>query len=322
MQNFERTIGPVHNLVVFEAAARHLSFSRAAVELSVTQPAVSQSVRRLEQTLAVQLFHRTHRSIALTPAGEQLFAEVSDSFGRILSTARRIARAARPDHVTVLASTAFATWWLVPRMARFHAASPGVDLRIETVDKDIDISAPATTLAVRRGDGLWPGCAATEVAPEVLVAMASPAFLARHGLVGRIEDLPGLPLIHLDEPFRYRPGWKAFLAHFGVAWRDKGEGLRLNDYALVLQAAMAGEGLALGWMHVCARPMAQGLLQVAGPWAYRTGEGFHLIWSDTAALSRDAVLFRDWMIDEVEIAAAEMPVLQSKMTRCNPDFSS
>ena len=129
MQNFERMVGPVHNLVVFEAAARHLSCSRAAAELSVTQPAVSQSVRRLEQTLGVQLFQRNHRSIALTPAGKQLFDEVSDSFGRILSTTRQIARAARPDHVTVLASTAFATWWLVPRMARFHAASPGVDLR-------------------------------------------------------------------------------------------------------------------------------------------------------------------------------------------------
>lgn len=295
MRTLERQVGSVRNLLIFEAAARLASFSRAAEELGVTQPAVSQAVRRLEVAIGTRLFQRSHRQVALTDAGERLYSEVADGFGRILSTVSQIGRSSRPDHVTLLVSTAFATWWMVPRLSVFRARHPEVDLRLETLDKDLEIAVETTTLAVRRGGGQWQGYASALIAAESLVAVASPAFLAKHGPVRSVSELRGLPLIHLDEPHRYRPGWRDYFAHFRVAFRDGGEGLRLNDYALVLQAAMAGEGVAIGWQHICDRPIAQGLLRAAGDWVWETGDGFYLVWSASQAISPDAALVREWI---------------------------
>lgn len=296
MASIERQLGSVHNLVVFEAAARHLSFSRAAEELSVTQPAVSQSLRRLEAAIGARLFVRGHRQVALTDAGERLYLDVSDGFARILATARQIGRAAGSDQVTLLVSTAFATWWMVPHLQEFHARNPGIDLRLETVTRDIEIASERTTLALRRGNGQWPGYHAALIAPERLMAVASPTLLARLPPIPDIATLAGQLLVHLEEPHRYRPTWEAFFAHFGHSFHDRHDGLRLNDYALVLQAAMAGEGIVLGWEHICRLPISQRLIARAGPWTWETGAGFHLVWSDKGELSDRAALTRDWIL--------------------------
>lgn len=297
MRKLEQQVGSAHNLVAFEAAARHLSFSRAAEELSVTQPAVSQSVRRLEEVLGARLFLRLHRSLALTDAGRRLAEELGDAFDRIQSVARQIGREAAQGHVTMLVSTAFATWWLVPRLSAFHRLHPDIDLRLETVDRDIDIARQATTLAVRRGDGAWPSYAAALIAPERLTAVASPDLLQRYGMPETPADLAALPKIHLDEPHRFRPGWPDFLAAAGLSWTDRGDGLRLNDYALVMQAAQAGEGVALGWAHICDRPVRQGVLRQVGPWSWTTGAGFHLVWSEPEVLTPQTRIVRDWVLE-------------------------
>jgi hypothetical protein len=300
MRELVRHVGSVHNLVIFEAVARRLSFSHAADELGLTQPAVSQAIRRLETAMGTRLIQRRHRSLALTDAGSRLYADVADGFSRILATVRQIGRAARSEHVTLLVSTAFATWWLVPRLAEFRVLYPQVDLRVETLDKDVDIAAEATSLAVRRGEGDWPGYRSALITPERISAVASPALCARVSSHPDIRALLGLPLIHLDEPHRYRPSWADYFAHFGVPFRDRGDGLRLNDYALVLQAAMAGEGVAIGWQHICERPMAQGLLMPVGPWEWSSGAGFHLVWSDATPLTPAAALVRDWILAQGE----------------------
>lgn len=300
MLRFEHQIGSARNLVVFEAAARNLSFSRAAEELSVSQPAVSQALRRLEEAIGTRLFLRRHRGIALTDAGERLYRDVSDSFQRILATARQVGRTSTGDHVTLLVSTAFATWWMVPHLQEFHARNPGFDLRLETVNRDIEIAAPATTLAVRRGDGSWPGYHAARIAPERLCAVASPALLRRLSPIESLADLASQQLVHLDEPHRYRPTWTSFFRHFGLTYAERGEGLRLNDYALVLQAAMAGEGIVMGWDHICRLPIRQGLITPVGPWRWETGAGFYLVWSEGDALSDRAALTRDWILTKAE----------------------
>ena len=304
MLRFEHQVGSAHNLVVFEAAARHLSFSRAAEELSVSQPAVSQALRRLEEAIGTRLFLRRHRGIALTDAGERLYRDVSDGFQRILATARQIGRGATGDHVTLLVSTAFATWWMVPHLQDFHTRNPGFDLRLETVNRDIEIASPANTLAVRRGDGHWPGYHAARIAPERLQAVASPALLRRLPPIDSLADLAAQQLVHLDEPHRYRPTWSSFFRHFGTGYPERGDGLRLNDYALVLQAAMAGEGIVLGWEHVCRLPIRQGLIVPVGPWRWETGAGFYLVWAEGEALSDRAALTRVWTLAKAEALAA------------------
>ena len=185
---------------------------------------------------------------------------------------------------------------MVPRLAEFRSRYPNVDLRLETLDKDLEIAVEATSLAVRRGDGKWLGYESALIAPERLLAVASPDFISRVTIPTSPRMLTDLPLIHLEEPYRYRPGWPEFFRSLGVDYRDHGEGLRLNDYALVLQAAMAGEGVALGWAHVCERPIQQGLLSPVGTWCFETGQGFHLVWARGVEMSTHARLVRDWIL--------------------------
>jgi DNA-binding transcriptional LysR family regulator len=217
---------------------------------------------------------------------------------------------ARTDYATLLTSTAFAAWWMVPRLAAFHAANPSIDLRLETVDRDVDIAAEVTTIAIRRGTGSWPGYESALIAPERLRAIGSPALLSVLGPFNNLESLLSAPLIHLDEPHRPRPTWRDFFDHFGINGSVAGDGLRLNDYALVLQAAMAGEGLALGWEHLCDRPFAQRLIQPVGEWTWDTGLNFYVIWSKTVSLSNNAKRTRDWIIAEASAAALDSLRLQ------------
>ncbi|WP_420346370.1 LysR substrate-binding domain-containing protein [Pelagibius sp.] len=300
MDEVQDLVHSLHHLRVFEVAARHRSFTRAAEELNVSQPAVSLAVRQLEQALGVRLFARGHRSVSLTQAGEMLFADVSAGLGLILETARLLRRQGRQSHVTLSVSTAFANYWMVPRLADFHHQHPGIDLRLQTTDKDLDLTQEGVTLGVRRGDGNWRGYAAAKIAEEELIAVASPRSPAARAEIATLDDLAAQQLIHLEEPFRPRPGWREWFTALSGEYSDRGGGLRLNDYALVLQAAMAGEGIALGWRHVTAGLLRQDLLVQVGPWCWQTGAAFHLIWSREAELPAQAEAVRDWIIETAQ----------------------
>ncbi|MEM6973280.1 MAG: LysR substrate-binding domain-containing protein [Pseudomonadota bacterium] len=310
MRKLLRQVGSLHHLAVFEAAARHGSFTRAAAALNVSQPAVSQAVRQLERDVGVALFQRRHRSITLTDAGALLLHDVAEGFSRLEATLDHLGRLAVTRHVALSVSTAFANHWMVPRLGDFHARHPGIDLRLQTTDKELDLAQEGIALGMRRGDGRWAGYEAGLVAHERLIAVASPGWLAAHGPVADPVALTAMPLIHLEEPFRPRPTWADWFAGFGIGWRDRGGGLRLNDYALVLQAAMAGEGVAMGYTHVVDRLMAQGLLAPLGPWAWESGVGHWLIWSDRTPLSESAETVRDWLLAEAG-TAPDQPVAPS-----------
>ncbi|MEM9783028.1 MAG: LysR substrate-binding domain-containing protein [Pseudomonadota bacterium] len=298
-----RQIGSLHHLAVFEAAARHLSFTRAAEALNVSQPAVSQSVRQLERAVGVALFQRRHRKIALTDAGALLLHDVGEGFSRLEATLDHLGRLAVTRHVTLSVSTAFANHWMVPRLQAFHARHPGIDLRLQTTDKELDLAGEGIALGMRRGTGAWPGYAAGLIADEHVVAVASPGWVARHGVPADPQALTSAALIHLEEPYRARPTWADWFAAAGLSWRDAGGGLRLNDYALVLQAAMAGEGVAMGYAHVIDRLLAQGLLVRLGPWSWATGLGHWLVWSDRTPLSENAEAVCSWMLAEASLQA-------------------
>ncbi len=303
MKELRRLIHSPHHLFVFEVCGRLMSFTRAAAELGVSQPAVSLAIRQLEQALGQALFLREHRSIRLTEAGERLFNEVSISFGRILKTLNQIAPLSAPALVTLSISTAFANYWVMPRLSRLHNAHPGVDLRLQVVDRDLDLEHENVSLGIRRGRGNWPGYHSSSIAREELLAVASPSYLATQGVPHAIEDLEHHQFIHLEEPFRPRPQWRDWFQSFDLDYVDRGEGLRLNDYALVIQAAMAGEGIALGWRHVVDSLIKSRLLVPVVPKSWITGEEFHLIWSDRTTLSESACQVRDWIIEEARIVS-------------------
>ncbi len=303
MRELRRLIHSPHHLFVFEVCGRLQSFTRAAAELGVSQPAVSLAIRQLEQAIGQDLFERRHRAIRLTEAGERFYNEVSMSFERLLQAAREVNRGDDENLVTLSISTAFANYWVMPRLTNLHRSHPHIDLRLQVVDKDVDLEYENVSLGIRRGRGGWPGYASASIAREELFAVASPAYLAANPRPKNIEDLRQHQFIHLEEPFRPRPKWRDWFEALGVDYVDRGEGLRLNDYALVIQAAMAGEGIAMGWRHVTESLIRKRLLVPVLPQSWKTGDEFHLIWSDRTELSEPAQQVRDWIIEEARAAA-------------------
>lgn len=296
MQELWKLVASPRHLLVFEAAARTGSFTRAARELNVQQPAVSAAIKQLEGALGVALFRRAHRSVSLTQPGERLYSDVSAAFDRILHSARSVATPAAPQRVTLSASTAFAHYWMVPRLAAFHTAHPDIDLRLQTSDREPDIDAEGISLAIRRGNGNWPGCVSHLIAHEVIAPIAAPRVMQSAINLKTVANLLELNLIHLEEPVRQRPTWAEWFAHWKVPYSEPRAGLRLNDYALVLQAAIAGEGFAFGWQHVTQNLITQGLLAARPEWAWHTGAGFYLVWSGQNPLSKQGEAARDWII--------------------------
>ncbi|TIU93284.1 MAG: LysR family transcriptional regulator, partial [Mesorhizobium sp.] len=194
------------------------------------------------------------------------------------------------------ASTAFASFWMMPRLQQFRDELPGIDLRIQTADRDLDIIAEDIPLGVRGGEPReWPDYHSLPLANEEIFPVAGASYVARFGLPETVEDLPSHRLIHLEEPFRDAASWDEWFQSAGVNITDAGRGLRINDYALVIQAVMEGQGIALGWGHLAQRLLASGLLVRATGHTMTTGKGFHIIWSRNRELSDNARKVRDWL---------------------------
>ena len=300
MRNLWKHLSSPRHLVVFEAAARLGSFTKASSELNVQQPAVSASIRQLEESLGAKLFVRSHRKVDLTTAGERLMADVTRAFEQLAQSAAAIQQLSRPDYVTLSASTAFNNYWIMPRLADLQAKHPGIDLRLQSSDREPDIDSENITLAVRRGDGNWSGYNSALIAEEVIYPIASPMTMAAAKGLRNISGLLHQRLIHLEEPVRERPGWSEWLAHFGIEGIVPRGGLRLNDYALVIQAAMAGEGFAFGWKHLADGLVEQGLLSGRTEWEWRSGQGFYLVWSAKQPLSKEGQMVKDWILSQTD----------------------
>ena len=297
MQSLKRLLPSASALIVFEAAGRHENFSRAAEELTMTQAAVSYAVRTLESQLGVPLFHRSHRAVALTETGARFHADVSAGLARIQKSAEQIRAKGRETNVTLAASTAFASMWMLPRMPKFREDLPDIDMRIQTSVRDLDLEEESVPLGIRGGDpASWPNYHAALLAPEVVSAVASPVFIESHGMPQTFAELAQLRLIHLEEPARVACDWKEWLESAGHAYRPQSRPLAINDYVLVIQAALAGEGVALGWQHLIERQVASGALVPVSSHVLETGTDFYVVWPRSRELSTPARKVRDWLL--------------------------
>ncbi|MEO3416637.1 LysR substrate-binding domain-containing protein [Roseovarius sp. CAU 1744] len=296
MRNSLKLLSSPRNLFVFEAAARLGSFTRAAEELGMQQPSVSAAIKQLESSLGVILFERGHRKVSLTHAGMRFFTDVSRALHEIETSAEAVHKMGRKEHVTLNSSSGFSYYWMIPRLHLLREQHPDVDLRLQNSDHEPDIDAENISLAIRLGSGNWPGVHSALIAEEVIFPVASPEVMAAAKNLRSIPNLLNERLIHLEEPVRQRPTWSQWFAHHGIRDRDIVAGLRLNDYALVLQAALSGQGFAFGWQHVVQGLVDRKTLAARTEWAWKTGNGIYLIWSRTKPLSHPATLVRDWII--------------------------
>jgi len=183
MQNLRHLLPSAGSLVIFEAAGRLSSFTAAGRELGITQAAVSYAIRGLEEQLGTKLFERRHRQVLLTDAGARFLADVTLGLSHIRKSAEDIRARAGGAHVTLSASTAFTSFWMMPRLQKFRDDLPGIDLRIQTADRDVDLLAEGVPLGIRGGTATdWPDYELLPIAPEEIYAVAGPAYVARSGL--------------------------------------------------------------------------------------------------------------------------------------------
>ena len=305
MENLRSLLPSINSLVVFEAAGRLCSFTAAARELHMTQAAVSYAISRLEDHFGTALFLREHRRVRLSEAGGRFHADVTIGLAHIHRSAQDLRAVTTGSHVTLSCSTAFAAYWMVPRMARFRADLPHVDLRIQTSDRDLDLLGEGIPLGIRGGRAAdWPGCHASAIAPEIIYPVCVPGYLAGADLPDRPEALLSHQLIHLEEPFRSAATWRDWFASVGVAGNRVPRGLQINDYVLVIQSVIQGQGVALGWHHLVEDLVAKGgLVRLTGH-RLVTGKQFHVIWPKEARLPPAAQDVRDWLLAQGAAALA------------------
>ena len=296
MRNLYNSIHSPAALLAFEAAARLGSFTLAANELNVTQPAISASVKKLEQALGVRLFSRQNRKISLTDPGERFYSDVSFGLMHILRSAQSISARTVSRHVTLTCSTAFAHYWFVPRINDFRKENPDIDLRLQTTDRDIAVETDGASMLVWRGLGELHAHESKLLQSELIYPVASPGFIENAGKAETIEHLAQSTLLHLDEPYRLRPTWTDWFAHNRFEYTETGAGLRFNDNALVMQACFAGEGIAMGWHHLVGRFVDRGSLVRLTEAAYDVGYGFYVSWPNSVPLSEDAATVIDWLL--------------------------
>lgn len=301
MQNLRSLLPSPGALIVFEAAGRLGSFTRAAEELAMTQAAVSFAIRNLERDLGVPLFTRRHRSIALTEAGERFHADVSLGLTHIRKSAEELKAQGSDRHVTLSASTAFASYWMLPRLARLREDLPGIDLRIQTSDRNVDLRREGLPLGIRTGrPGDWPGCDDALLVAEQVTAIAAPSYIEANGMPADAAEIAARHrLIHLEEPFRPTLDWEDWFRGVGVAPPSRATGLLINDYVLVVQAVLGGQGIALGWTHLTDPMVEQSLLIPVSDHIHKTGMGFHVVWPSDRPISPNAVRVRDWLLSGV-----------------------
>src|SRR5581483_8478734 len=289
-----RRLPPLNALKAFEAAARHESFTRAAEELCVTQGAVSHQVKALELDLGVKLFNRERQRLVITEAGREYLTTLRDAFDRIALGTERLLQRQSSGVLTVSTSPDFAAKWLVSRLGRFAEEHPTIDLRVSATLHHVDFAREDVDLAVRHGDGDWPGLDVVRLSAEHLFPVCSPKLLAGRSRPTRPADALKFPLIHVDD----RKDWARWLDAAGVHGAELSHGPVLNRASMAIDAAIDGQGIALARTTLAAADLISGRL--VRPFAHelRLAKTYWIICPKATAMLPKIVTFRDWLLAE------------------------
>ncbi len=297
-----RRIAPLGALRAFEAAARHLSFTKAAAELNVTPAAISHQIKALEEYSGVQLFHRRTRALLLTDTGKAALPTLRDGFD-LLATASATLRTDRDSGIlTVSAAPSIAAKWLVTRLDRFRALEPDIDIRLDATDRLRDFARDGVDIAIRYGSGNYPGMSVRQLFATRVHPVCSPAFLEDHPTLRAPQDLAGRTLLHIDWATQEEswPSWKMWLLAAGVIGVDPARGPRFNDIAMALQAAVEGHGIALVSDVLASDDMAAGRLVRLFDLSVPVTFGYYVVCPPDKAEVPKVKRFCDWLCAEAD----------------------
>jgi LysR family transcriptional regulator, glycine cleavage system transcriptional activator len=292
-------------LRAFEAAARHLSFTRAAAELNVTQTAISHQIHRLEEQIGIPLFVRRNRALLLTREAEAYLPAVRTAFEDLRRATARLRRPDREGLLTVSTTASLAAKWLVTRVAAFQDANPGIEVRITTSPHLVDFEREEVDIAVRYGRGSWPGLRANWLMAEDIFPVCSPALLTGDKPLRRPEDLAHHTLLHATVS---REDWQLWLTAAGLpVTLATRRGMSFDQSFMAIQAAVEGLGIALGRTRFVEADIAAGRLVVPFDIVLPADAGFYVVAPEASADTPRIALFRDWLIGSVAPGSVAPP---------------
>lgn len=296
MRDIVRQVDRLQRLAVFEAAARLGSFTAAAAELGMTQPAVTRQIHALEHGLGAELFARSSNRSTPTEVGHRLLGHVGSGFDVIENGLAELAEHA--GNFVLAAHPGVAQMLIVPRLDQLKTALGDLDLLLRLFDADTDLDDGTFDAAIRVGSGEFPGFDRELLFPEVVVPIAPPGLAAEYGLSAEstAADVYTAPFVHMDEGVRPWMSWADWLGHFDITLRRSPGRVLFNNYPMVLQRVILGYGVGLGWRPLIDEYVERGALVVVGP-EVRSSSGYFVTWP--AGKSSQAVTaLIDWLLTE------------------------
>ncbi|MDU0354877.1 transcriptional regulator GcvA [Paraglaciecola aquimarina] len=291
-----RRLPPLNALKAFEAAARHLSFTRAADELFVTQAAVSHQIKGLEDFLSMKLFVRKKRALFLTEEGQTYYLDLKDIFHSLNEATARLLAKGEKGAITVALQTSFAIQWLVPRISQFSLLNPDIDVRIKAVDGNEGFLTDDVDVAIYYGRGKWSGLAADKLHTEYLTPVCSPMLFQGDLPLKTLDDLGKHTLLH----DMTRDAWQEWIRHFNVLGVNVNHGPIFSHSMMVQQAAALGQGVALGYSVLARGEIEAGRLICPFEEKLIMKDAYYLVCHQSQSELGKITAFRDWLLKEVE----------------------
>jgi len=295
-----KRLPPLKSLQVFEAAGRHLSFTEAAQELNVTPGAVSQQIRLLEEFIEIKLFKRMNRTIILTDAGQLFLPMISAGFEQFSEALNQLQRTRSDGPLTITSAPSFVSKWLIPRLARFKALHPHIDVRIDTSDRLVDFMHEDIDVGIRFGNGVYPELETVFLFSFDLIPVCSPALMNQGNGLRKVSDLKNFTLLHsnYDELDTGWPDWAMWLKVVDAEDVDSSHGIFFNQSDLLFQAAMEGQGVALLASVMADPEIAAGNLVQPFTARLPVKLNYHLVTSPHKARIAKVAAFREWVLEE------------------------
>jgi len=295
-----KPLPPMNSLIVFEAAARHLSFTKAADELTVTQGAISRQIRQLEEYLGKELFIRSNRNISLTPTGLQYYQTIYSSLLNVAQATAEIKKWQGEHQITVATTNAMAALWLLPKVASFQQNNEGFDLRILTTENILDLHKMDFDLALFYCRTPPERMNVTTLFPEEVFPVCSPSYLAQFNADSTPEDIFGKALLYLDDSQKDWITWAEWFEAVNYPVVKPKNRVNINNYPMLLQAAINGQGVALAWGSLIDDYLQSGTLVRPVETVLRTQANFCMLEpSDRGMIPSSVKHFRNWLLDQL-----------------------
>ncbi|WP_410686014.1 transcriptional regulator GcvA [Avibacterium paragallinarum] len=289
-----KRLPPLNSLKAFECAARHLSFTKAADELFVTQAAVSHQIKLLEDFLGIELFKRQHRTLVLTELGQIYCKEVKDILYRLSDVTQKLMAQKNEKHLAISVPQTFGIQWLVPRLSQFNALYPDIEVRLTGVDQDEGLLNREIDIAIYYGRGAWENLQVEKLAEENLLLLVSPKLLAKQP-VRCAEDLKKHTLIHIHT----RDNWQKMADYLQLEELDIQHGPIFSHTFMALQAAVHGQGIVLANRVLAQQEIDNERLRIVLSTQLKDPKSFYVVNQFDKANEEQILAFRQWIINEI-----------------------